>query len=49
MRDEMDMRMWNAHHGDFSKGLDRLMHAFRRLVSIQYAAPWDRQHKECKG
>ena len=46
MRDEMDMRMWNAHHVEFSTGLDRLMDAFRKLVAIQYAAPWEaRRHR----
>lgn len=48
MRDEMDMRMWNAHHTDFSAGFDRLMAAFRKLVAIQYDAPWDKPKKECR-
>lgn len=41
MRDEMDMRMWNAHHLEFSQDVDRLMDVFRKLVAIQYAAPWE--------
>lgn len=48
MRDEMDMRMWNAHHAEFSSGIDRLMDAFRKLVAIQYAAPWSARRKECR-
>lgn len=48
MRDEMDMRMWNAHHLEFSRGFGELMDAFRKLVSIQYAAPWDARGKQCK-
>ena len=50
MRDEMDMRMWNAHHVEFTSGIDRLMTVFRKLVAIQYAAPWDAPKKrECRG
>lgn len=48
MRDEMDMRMWNAHHADFSAGIDHLMAAFRTLVAIQYYAPWNKPKKECR-
>jgi hypothetical protein len=48
MRDEMDMRMWNAHHVEFSHGLDRLMDVFRQLVAIQYAAPWQAPREECR-
>lgn len=48
MRDEMDMRMWNAHHADFSRSIDRLMDAFRKLVAIQYAAPWRTPRRKCR-
>ena len=48
MRDEMDMRMWDAHHQDFSDGLGRLLAGFRRLVAIQYAAPWNAPNKDCR-
>lgn len=50
MRDEMDMRMWNAHHAEISTGIDRLMDVFRKLVAFHYAAPWDAPKKrECCG
>lgn len=48
MRDEADMRMWNAHHVEFSHGVGRLMDAFRQLVAIQYDAPWRATRSQCR-
>lgn len=52
MRDEADARLWSVHHDQFSRdlgrGFDRLMAVFRKLVAIQYAAPWDAPCKECE-
>lgn len=44
MRDEMDSRMWDAHHEAFSADLDRALRrfwaGFKRLNAIAYRAPW---------
>jgi hypothetical protein len=44
MRDEIDSRLWVAHHQAFSDTvgafLARLGEGFRRLQAIQYDAPW---------
>ena len=44
MRDEMDMRFWEAHHADFSAFLagviDKARLSFERLVAIEFDAPW---------
>ena len=52
MRDEMDMRMWNAHHSDFSdtvaRGFAAIGEGFRKLTAIQYAAPWNARRKDCR-
>ena len=44
MRDEMDARIWNEHHADFSaflgRAIDNLWAGFERLVAIEYDAPW---------
>ena len=38
---------WSRHHGRLSADLaslfDKLAVSFRRLVAIQYDAPWERQ------
>jgi hypothetical protein len=44
MRDEMDMRLWEAHHSDFSaflaEALGKVRVSFERLVAIEFDAPW---------
>ena len=40
MRDEVDVRARDERHLEVSRGIDRLMDAFRKLVAIQYDAPW---------
>ena len=44
MRDEIDGRIWAAHHEQFSDGIDALLgsigRGMRRLTAIQFAAPW---------
>lgn len=44
MRDEMDMRLWESHHADFSAFLadviDKARVSFERLVAIEFDAPW---------
>jgi hypothetical protein len=43
MRDEMDMRLWEAHHADFSAFLagviDKARTSFNRLAPIEFYAP----------
>lgn len=46
MRDEFEGRLW-AEHGhafaaDLARLVDELRTGFRRLVEIQFAAPWRR-------
>ncbi len=52
MRDEMDMRVWNAHHREFSdtvaRGFAALGGAFRKLTAIQFAAPWNARRTDCR-
>jgi hypothetical protein len=44
MRDEIDMRLWEAHHADFSAfladAIDKARLSFERLVAIEFDAPW---------
>ena len=44
MRDEIDGRIWAAHHEQFSDGIDALLGSIRtalnRLNAIRFAAPW---------
>ena len=44
MRDEIDGRIWAAHHDGFSNmigdALSGLRDGFARLQAIQFAAPW---------
>jgi hypothetical protein len=44
MRDEIDMRLWEAHHADFSTfladAIDKARLSFERLVAIEFDAPW---------
>ena len=52
MRDEMDMRMWNAHHREFSESVARgfaaIGEGFRKLTALQYAALWNARRKDCR-
>jgi hypothetical protein len=45
MRDELYDRLWTDHHKQFSADLGWLMDAisvvFRKLVAIEYDAPWE--------
>ncbi len=44
MRDELDDRAWTENHSSFSADVDRLIDrfalVFRKLVAIEYEAPW---------
>ena len=44
MRDEVETRMWFAHHEQFSRDvgalLTKLAEVFRKLNRIEYRAPW---------
>lgn len=44
MRDQIDMRVWEAHHADFSVFLADVINkartSFERLVAIEFDAPW---------
>lgn len=44
MRDEIDGRIWAAHHQSLSSSIDNavsgLRDGFVRLNAIQFAAPW---------
>jgi phage gp16-like protein len=45
MRDEMDSRMWNEHHEDFSASIadaiDKLRAVFKQIHRHNFCAPWD--------
>jgi hypothetical protein len=45
MRDEMDSRMWNEHHEDFSASIadaiDKLHAVFKQIHRHNFCAPWD--------
>lgn len=53
MRDELDGRLWAAHHEELSQGLDRLfdriMDVFRHLHRYQWEAPWNRTSSSAAG
>ena len=49
MRDEMEARMWDRNHQQFSRDLDRLFEkiavVFRKLAKIEFDAPWEIKEK----
>ena len=53
MRDELDARIWEANHGQFSQSIDDgvalARHAFVRLTARLYDAPWERSAKARRG
>jgi hypothetical protein len=46
MRDEMDSRIWLAHHADFAAfvaaAIDTVKVSLQRLNEIEFDAPWRR-------
>ena len=50
MRDEIDGRLWEQHHGAFSDGISQLVDqirvSLRRLHRLQFDAPW--RHGDAK-
>lgn len=53
MRDEQDDRFWIDNHARFSADVGRLLHqlaaVFRKLVAIEYEAPWEVEAKRKRG
>ena len=49
MHDEIDGRLWAAHHRDFAEALRRsgaaIMVTFCKIHKIEFDAPWTRQGK----
>ena len=51
MRDELDARIWNEFHGQFSDDLSRLFQAvkvtFCKIAEINFRAPWRTTSSNC--
>lgn len=52
MQEPFATREWDRHHGHFNADIatlfDKLAVSFRRLVAIQYDAPWERPRRSAR-